>query len=98
MQAFTFNSLANATLAQQAIDAAMGCYPCPGQPLDSTAVATSTTTYGAILRNAAGTAWAYVADTFTSRPLVTVHAATAIPTDIETGPGGNWAGAVQVWP
>lgn len=97
MQAYIFNSLANAMLAQAAVDGPYG-YPQAGRPLDARAVAQNTTTYTAIYRNAAGTAWAMLADSWTG-PKAAIHAATAIPTSITIGPtGGAWAGAVQVWP
>ena len=34
----------------------------------------------------------------TTTPIAAVHAVSAIPTPIDMGIGGNWAGAVQVWP
>lgn len=100
MSAFIFSSLANAQAARVAIDAATNM-PLAGVNIGqgpwAPAAQSVTTTYAAIYQNAAGTQWALIADA-TTTPIAAVHAVSAIPTPIDMGSGGNWAGAVQVWP
>ena len=106
MNAYVFASLA---LAQQAVanlelpaaSGGTGPYPKAGTDIGGGNHAppsqSLTLTYAAIYQNAAGTSWALVADG-TTQALLPVKMPVPGVVNIDINPGGNWAGAVQVYP
>lgn len=101
MQAYLLNSLAQAQLAVSNMDTATGPYPIAGHNIGGGVHVppsqSQTVTYGAILQNAAGTQWAYIADGNSTTLLPTKMPVPGVGT-ISTDVGGNWQGATQVWP
>jgi hypothetical protein len=101
MQAYVFTSLAQAQQAVGIVDPIEGPMPLAGTDIGggmhAPAVQSVTVTYGAIYRNAGGTNWAYVADTVT-QTLLPLHMPVPSVQTIDLSAGGNWAGALQVWP
>lgn len=101
--AYIFTSLAQAQAAVAAMDAptAFGPYPKAGANIGggihAPAAQSQTLTYGAIWQNVAATQWAYVQDANSGALLPTKIPVPGVQT-ISFDPGGNWEGAVKVWP